>query len=113
MAKSVGASRASITAGGYGSAFAGTTHSFRTAGAQVLAQRCEIEAKRLLRDRLLRGLCLRLGGRLHRLVAVLEAAERDLAGFLGALADDDDVDLLANRGVGHDARQILRLPDVL
>ena len=30
-----------------------------------------------------------------------------------ALADDDDVDLLADRGVGHHARQILRLLDVL
>jgi hypothetical protein len=34
-------------------------------------------------------------------------------GFLGALADDDDIDFLADRGVGDDARQILRLLDVL
>src|ERR1700737_3002904 len=82
------------------------------AGAQVLAQGGEVEAERLLRSRLLRGL-RRLGRRLHRLVGILEAAERDLAGLLRAFADDDDVDLLADRGVGDDARQILRLLDVL
>src|SRR5216683_2937116 len=82
-------------------------------GAQILAQGCEFQAQRLLRDRFLRGLGLRLGGRLHRLVAILEAAERDFAGFLRALADDDDIDLLADRGVGHDARQVLRFLDVL
>src|SRR5260221_1654774 len=81
-------------------------------GAQILAERCEIEAERLLRDRLLRGLG-GLGRRLYRLVAVLEAAERDFPGFLRALADDDDVDLLADGGIGDDARQILRLLDVL
>src|SRR5712675_1650733 len=81
-------------------------------GAQILAQRCEIEAERLLRDRFLRGLG-GLGRRLHRLVAVLEAAERDFPDFLRALADDDDVDLLADGGIGDDARQILRLLDVL
>ena len=36
-----------------------------------------------------------------------------LLGLLLALADDDDVDLLADRGVGDDARQVLRLLDVL
>src|SRR6202171_3132190 len=82
------------------------------AGAQVLAQRGEIEAERLLRHRLLR-FGLRLGRGLHRLVAVLEAAERDLAGLLLALADDDNLDFPADRGVGDDARQILWLLDVL
>src|SRR6266852_3055241 len=83
------------------------------AGAQVLAERGEIEAERLLRHRLLGGLLFRLGGRLHRLVVILKTAERDFAGFLRALADDDDVDLFAHSGVGDDARQILRLLDVL
>src|SRR6266481_1443913 len=83
------------------------------AGAQILAEAGEIEAQRLLRDRLLHRLGLRLGRSLHRLLAILEAAERDLLGYLRALADDDDIDFLADRGVGHDARQVLWLLDVL
>src|SRR5713226_1982142 len=82
-------------------------------GTQVLAQRRQIEAERLLRHRLLRGLGLRLGGRLHGLFAILETAERDLPGLLLALADDDDIDLLAHSGIGHHPRQVLGLPDVL
>src|SRR5882762_24581 len=83
------------------------------AGAQILAEAGEIEAQRLLRDRLLHRLGLRLGRSLHRLLAILEAAEHDLLGFLRPLADDDDIDFLADRGVGHDARQVLWLLDVL
>src|SRR5713101_2219947 len=83
------------------------------AGAQILAEAGEIETQRLLRDRLLHRLGLRLGRSLHRLLAILEAAERDLLGFLRTLADDDDIDFLADRGVGHDARQVLWLLDVL
>src|SRR4051812_37672424 len=81
--------------------------------AQVLAQHGEIEAERLLRHRLFGGVFLGLGGGLLNLFGILEAAERDLAAFLFALADDDHVDFLADRGVGDDARQILRVLDVL
>src|SRR6202051_821841 len=83
------------------------------AAAQVLAQSGEIEAERLLRHRLFGGLFLGLGRSRLRLVGILQPAERDLAGLLLPLADDDDVDLLADRGVGDHARQILRLLDVL
>src|SRR5882757_7541359 len=82
------------------------------ARAQILADRREIEAERLLRHRLLG--CGLVG--LHRgldLVGILEAAEHDLLGLLLALADDDDVDLLADRRVGDDAGEILRVLDVL
>src|SRR5437899_2841130 len=81
--------------------------------AQVLAQRGEIEAERLLRHRLFGGVFLGLGGDLLHLFGILEAAERDLAAFLLALADDDHVDFLADRRVGDDARQILRVLDLL
>src|SRR4051812_47773139 len=82
--------------------------------AQILAQRREIEAERLLRHRLLgRRLVLGLGGCFLGLVVILEAADLDLAGFFLALADDDDLDLLVDRGVGDDAGKILRVLDVL
>src|SRR5882757_2283586 len=81
-------------------------------GAQILAQGRKIETQRLLGHRLLRRLVLGLGSDLH-LVGILQPAERDLVGLLLALADDDDVDLLADRGVGHDARQVFRLLDIL
>src|SRR5215208_5344774 len=81
--------------------------------AQVLAQRGEIETERLLRHGLFGGVFLGLGGGLLHLVGILEAPERDLAAFLLALADDDHVDFLADRGVGDDAREILRILDVL
>ncbi|GAA0005711.1 hypothetical protein BRDID11002_57140 [Bradyrhizobium diazoefficiens] len=75
-------------------------------------QHGEIEAERLLRHRLLgRGL-VGLHRGLH-FVGILEAAERDLLGLLLAFADDDDVDLLADRCVGDDAGEILRVLDVL
>src|SRR6185503_7751054 len=62
---------------------------------------------------LLGRIFLGLGGGLLHLFGILEAAERDLATFLLALADDHHVDLLADRGVGDDAGEILRVLDVL
>src|SRR4051812_46090417 len=81
--------------------------------AQILAQDREIEAERLLSHRLFGGLFLGLGGGLLNLLGVLEAAEPDLPGFLFALADDDDLDVLADSGIGDDAREILWILDVL
>src|SRR5215211_4513639 len=81
--------------------------------AQILAQDRQIEAERLLRNRLFGGLFLSLGGGLLHLLGVLEAAEPDLPGFLFALADDDDIDVLADSGIGDDAREILWILDVL
>src|SRR5580698_5490746 len=86
---------------------------YLVAAAQVLAQRREIEAERLLRHRLFHRL-LGLVGDLHRLVAaVVELAKRNLDGLLGALADDDDVYFLADGRIGNHARKILWLLDVL
>ena len=48
-----------------------------------------------------------------RLVAVIETAELDLLGLLLALADNEDVDILACGGFGDDTLQILRFLDVL
>src|SRR6516165_4775410 len=82
------------------------------AAAQVLAHVGEVEPERFLRHRFfgrLRGLDCRL----HRLVVVLQPAERDALGLFLALADDDDLDLLADGGVGDDALQVLRVLDVL
>src|SRR5205085_11060636 len=42
-----------------------------------------------------------------------QPAKRHLFRLFLALADDHDVDRLADRGVGHHARQILRFLDVL
>src|SRR5258708_34397180 len=81
------------------------------AGAQILAQRGEIEAERLLRDRFLGGLPFRLGGGLHRPVAILEAAERDFPGLLPAPANADTVRLLAARRVGDTPRPLPPLPE--
>ena len=82
------------------------------AAAQVLAEGGEIEPERLLRHRLFGRLILFRRG-LHRLLGILKPAERNFFGFFRALADDNDFDLFADRGVGHHARQILRLLDVL
>src|SRR5579864_7871543 len=82
------------------------------AAAQVLAQIGEVEAERLLGHELL-GLRLRLDRGRLRLFAVLQPSERDPLALLLTLADDDDVDLLADRRIGDDARQILRLLDVV
>ncbi len=57
-----------------------------------------------------RGVFVGLG---HLLLAVLEPAERDGLGDLLALAHDDDLDLLADRHGGDEARQIAGLLDLL
>src|SRR5262249_29616814 len=62
------------------------------------------------RGRLLGGL-LTLGER-RLLLAFLEPADRDGPGLFLALADDDDLDLLADRRVGNDARQVAHFLDV-
>ena len=46
-------------------------------------------------------------------VGILQPPEHHFPGFLLALADDDHLDFLADRGVGYDARQVLRVLDVL
>src|SRR3954468_11669884 len=81
--------------------------------AQILAQDRKVEAKRLLRHQLFGRLFLGFRGGLLHLLGVLEAAEPDLSGFLFALADDDDLDVLADSGIGNDAREILWILDVL
>ncbi len=47
------------------------------------------------------------------LLAVLEPADLDLVGLFLALADDDDVDFLADRRIGDDARQVVHFLDVV
>ena len=54
----------------------------------------------------------RRGRRLHRLLVVEPAELHGLLLFL-ALADDDHLDVAADRRVGDDARQIAHLLDVL
>jgi hypothetical protein len=66
-----------------------------------------------LRHRFLGGLILGLGVGLLHLVGIFQPAERDLLGFLFTFADDDDIDFLADRGIGDHARQVLRILDVL
>ena len=59
----------------------------------------------------LRAVLVGIGG--GGLFAVLEPADLDLVGFFLALADDDDVDLLADRRIGDDARQVVHFLDVV
>ena len=68
-----------------------------------------------LRHRLLLGgvLVVAADGGGCDLLAVLEPAELDRLGDLLALADDDDVDLLADRHRGDELGQIARFLDVL
>src|SRR5262249_9001156 len=56
---------------------------------------------------------LGLDRRLHRLVAVFEAAEFYGLLFFLALADNHDLDVLADRRVAYDPRQVAHLLDVL
>jgi len=50
---------------------------------------------------------------LHGLVGILQAAERHLLRFFCALADDHDVDFLADSRIGHHAGQVLWFLDLL
>ena len=81
--------------------------------ADVIGQARQFEPQRLLHDRFLRRHRVLLGLDLRHLFLFLEPADRDLEGLFLALADDDDVDLLADRRVGDDTRQVAHLLDVV
>ena len=66
-----------------------------------------------MRYRLLHRLLFGLGGSRLRLVGIFQPSQRHFVGFFLALADDDHIDFLADRGVGDDPRQVLRVLDVL
>src|SRR4029077_2551303 len=81
--------------------------------AQIVGHRRQFEAQRLLHRGLLFRHRIRLGVVGRDLVGVLQPADLDLVGLFLALADDDHVDLLVDRRVGDDARQVAHFLDVV
>ena len=81
--------------------------------AHVVGEARQFEAERLLHHRFLRRRRVFAGIGNGDLLAVFEAADRHFVGFFLALADDDDVDRLADSGICDDARQIVHLLDVM
>src|SRR5216684_2287455 len=81
--------------------------------AQVVGHIGEVEAERLLHDGLFRGRRILVGRQRRLFFAVFKTAELHGAAFFPAFSYDEDIDILADRRIGDDARQVFHLLDVL